>query len=425
MITTNITASIVNGTDANGTNTTTDIAVVSVLAQIFCWLVISSGVIGNVLVLIVFISRWNRLMSYEVFIISLALADLMGSIMLPSIQIHEVSGACFKGIGTGGCKVVHLLAHASVCVSALTLIMVSIDRYIAVKWPYKDRKYIYRSMIVVAWVLGISSAVITSYQLQLYKEEEGTRWVCRIIADKATVTVIVLVVFSIRTVIPIIVMSIVYRLVVYELYKSSYNLKHHMTEEERHLRSVGYQKTTRLLTVVVVVFFICVTPSSVFYMLYHFGAHQLPTHYIYPVHVMLTMLMMSNSCVNPLIYGQLHRSFRTRTKRFFTSCFSIKELYKRRASTYNLANLIKKRSKSDERQSLTENTRYQVDLQVSRKEPFFKKISNSSTVKMEVQNMLEIIKTIRQDMEYDNFFLHTNMYGNDFGSFTSGKETSL
>ena len=306
--------------NVNATNTANVDAGFKLLVQIVCVLIIISGVVGNVIVLIVFISRWATLKTYEVFIVTLAVADLLGTIILPCIQVHEVSGGSFQGIGTVGCKIVNFLASLSIYVSSLTLTMVSIDRYIAVKWPFKKRENICRGMITITWVFGFCGALVylLGDRVMLHKIEK--QWVCRLFGNDSEVTMIALVTFSIQNAIPILFMTVLYGLIIHELNKNSNCNEYHIDASAMQVRRRSIRKTTKLLISVVLVFFMCVTPSNIFFMLYCFDLHGLPHEYIYPVHVLLSMLMMANSCVNPLIYGKLHSSFRNETICLFLSC---------------------------------------------------------------------------------------------------------
>ena len=64
-----------------------DTEILTTLTQIFCILVICFGVMGNALVLVTFVQRCSRLKSYELFIVSLCVADMLGINFLHSKYI--------------------------------------------------------------------------------------------------------------------------------------------------------------------------------------------------------------------------------------------------------------------------------------------------------------------------------------------------
>ena len=60
-----------------------------------------------------------------------------------------------------------------------------------------------------------------------------------------------------------------------------------------------------------------------------FGTREEPTPSLAIISAAFTVLKMSNSCANPIIYSRLHHSFRKRIIRFFESKFSLSELIRK------------------------------------------------------------------------------------------------
>lgn len=282
------------------------------VVQISCVLIITSGIIGNILVLAAFLARWKDLKTYEMFIVTLAFVDLLSTVLLPCIQLHEIRGGSFKAIGSIGCKILYFLSNFCITVSSLILTMVSIERFIAVQWPFLERKRISKWLILTTWFIALvfsASIYLINDGVLLHYDAEKTH-VCRLLVSIEEVTIISLTTTALQNAIPIIIMTILYSFIVIKLYANSNNYTRHLNRTELQTRNKNLRKTTKLLFIVVVVFFVCVTPSNVFYILYNYDKHGLPDEYVYPVYVILTMLMMSNACANPMIYGKLHTSFR-------------------------------------------------------------------------------------------------------------------
>ena len=295
--------------------------------QVYCSLVIITGVLGNICVLIVFIAKWNRLRTYELFFVSLAIADIIGTMVYPLYKILELRETRFQD---AGCKTVFYLNHVSITVSSLTLTAVSIDRYIAVRWIHWSlgiRKVLCKVMLALSWLIGGGFCLVYLFG----KAMESYRGNCRM--NKTQVVEIVwttYVSYSLQNFIPIVVMIFLYSLIIYELYKTSESCKQYLTSAEFMKRRSKNRKTTKLLIVVVVVFFVCVTPKSLFYMFYinrMFGmSSDIPSSKLVIIDATFTILKMSNSCANPIIYSRLHASFRKRIKLFIENNFSISEL---------------------------------------------------------------------------------------------------
>ena len=147
-----------------------EIEILMIFTQIFCILVICFGVVGNVLILVVFLQRWSLLKSYELFIVSLAVADMLGTIVLPLLQFFEIRGQSFHYIGVWGCKIIFFLPALFFSVSSLTLVMVSVDRFVAVKYPFKDRTCMCRCCILSTWLLAACGATYYLYaDVRLHK----------------------------------------------------------------------------------------------------------------------------------------------------------------------------------------------------------------------------------------------------------------
>lgn len=309
-----------NKTLSNTSQRNDVLVIFTILSKVVCIIVLTSGIIGNLLVLLIFGCRCSRLKTFEVYMINLAVADLIGTIVFPSMQLHILRGGSFHAIGPAGCKVIYFLTTLSITESALTLIVISIDRYQVVTRPYRDRVSKLSMSLMIALTWGVSSILGLSHfvgdRLILTNAGGGDAMVCRIKYDTPRdyeeVTVYVLIIFIAQNGVPLIVMAILYTLIIIKLRQT--------TRDQIHVNNARNSRTVRLLVTIVVVFFVLVTPCNLFYLMYHFSAVHLPGDMIYPIYSLLTMLLMLNSCINPVIYTQLHSSFRRTVLRILCCC---------------------------------------------------------------------------------------------------------
>ena len=136
-------------------------------------IVLIVGLLGNILVLIVFGMRYKNLNSCEIFMISLAVSDLIGAIVLPVNSIAQLLEYSFNPIGDFGCKVIAFFSMTSVSVSAITLVIISIDRYIVVKWPLKERIPFLTVCLIISfsWILGsiLGSVYLFGDRIKIYE----------------------------------------------------------------------------------------------------------------------------------------------------------------------------------------------------------------------------------------------------------------
>ena len=130
-----------------------------------CLIILFTGIAGNILVLLVFLSKWSCLKTYEVYIINLAAADLVATLVLPSKYLHQTIGGSFARLGVSGCIVMDFLGTCCVAVSSFTLVVISFDRYDTVH--FKNTDYIIDSRIKVidplSYLRGLMNKVLDSF----------------------------------------------------------------------------------------------------------------------------------------------------------------------------------------------------------------------------------------------------------------------
>lgn len=113
------------------------------------------GIAGNSVVLVVYINRNNRTTA-NIFIMYLAGIDLMACAVIHPYVIYKL----FNNYGqtwTVACKIFEFTVHASLAVSGLTLLAVAIDRYLAICRPVKFLhfyKHIYK-IVLATFATGI------------------------------------------------------------------------------------------------------------------------------------------------------------------------------------------------------------------------------------------------------------------------------
>lgn len=302
-----------------------EISPLQFLTIIVCLMVLVIGILGNLLVLIVFGSRFSKIKACELFLTNLALADLLGSIVLPGDKLFLMTGGDYRGIGDAGCKAIHFITITSISVSAITLIAISFDRYVIVRWPLKRRmsmKFLV-FICVMIWFLGslLGIPYLINDNIRLHMTDNATQQMhCYSFIEKQERIAHTLITFFVQVSIPLIVMSATYSLIIYELKKITKTQVFQNHERVTRSRFKRNRKTVKLLFVVVFSFFVCIAPVNTFYLLYTFNAHNLDLKTTQHVFSILLMLQMANSCCNPIIYSKLHTSFRKTTLSLFCSC---------------------------------------------------------------------------------------------------------
>ena len=267
------------------------------------------GILGNLLVLLVFCMRYSQLKTCEIFMANLAGADLIGTITCPTKHLLVTMETGFKERNLGY-KFLEFTEFISESVSALTLVLIAIDRFAIVKWPLRS----FRSPCKIA-ISAISTRLIglllgficlASVLEVTASSEQEYMMICNI------VTLVVQVIF------PSIIIIVLYTCIFGEFRKSFSNQIFEPSERDRKLREVQNWEITKLSIVIIVTFYICVLPYAILVILYLL--HQIKfTNSILKLHTCLEMLKMFNSSVNPILYSRLHKTFRRMMLHLFCS----------------------------------------------------------------------------------------------------------
>jgi len=325
-----------NGTSSNGTgvnNTKSNNSTTGPQSQplnafgyfqiFFCVVIMVTGFVGNLMVILIFTRRWKVLKTCEVFMISLAVADIIGTFTIPLerlrdlLQLHDTGNGDFIG-----CQISTWLASTCISVSSLTLVAIAIDRFVIVFWPFKLRHgpnpVIYISIWLTWLIGGIYAAPHFKYLKQMYQDNAGYH--CRSMMQPEEHHKYVVAIFVLQLAIPLCAMTFLYAFIVFKLRSGSVSARRlSETDNVVRIRTLRQRKATKLFIVVVVVFTVLVLPINIFMLLA--SSHKIPhTKETRAIYNFLVLMLASNSCVNPMIYSRLHKSFRRSTLSLIFGC---------------------------------------------------------------------------------------------------------
>ena len=253
--------------------------------------------LGNALVLYIFVTRSYCLKhSYNIFIFSLSVTDIMTSIMLVFSQFLYLppmpDGVTAREIY---CKTIWSgwILFTFGYISIYTCLALTIERWLAVIKPhiYCAVKPVHAiKAVALVWVVGITTNISTIFRVKYHKVKQECSWTPLNIGNKELPWLD----FTLQSIIPFSTMVVLYSHIIYSL-------------RRRPFQDVGRGHPLRKITLVAVVacsaLIVGWLPSRVSFMLSKFD-------YINPsglLHFCLVMLAFSNSCVNPFLYG-LHTS---------------------------------------------------------------------------------------------------------------------
>uniref|UniRef100_A0A668TNP2 G-protein coupled receptors family 1 profile domain-containing protein n=1 Tax=Oreochromis aureus TaxID=47969 RepID=A0A668TNP2_OREAU len=243
----------------------------------------------------------------NIYIFNLALADALATSTLPFQSAKYLMSTW--PFGEVLCKVVIAIDYYNMFTSIFTLTMMSVDRYIAVCHPVKAldfRTPAKAKLINVAiWILSSAIGVPVMIMAVTKVTEEGVT-LCSLgfpEPDWYWDTVIKICVFIFAFVVPVLVITICYGLMILRL--KSVRLLSGSKEKDKNLRRI-----TRMVLVVVAVFIICWTPIHIFVIVktaVKVDRENLLTMACWHICIALGY---TNSSLNPVLYALMDENFK-------------------------------------------------------------------------------------------------------------------
>lgn len=120
------------------------------------------GVLGNILVIIVllfFAKPSNPQTSHHCFIINLALSDFVLCLFTMPLNTYR-SLYIYMTFPPAFCKLADSFPAINICVSSLTIVTISIYRYLAVCYPHRKPLGVFQAFVIMIsiWLLAIGAA---------------------------------------------------------------------------------------------------------------------------------------------------------------------------------------------------------------------------------------------------------------------------
>ena len=127
------------------------------LRVILVGLVDTFGIIGNfLLAATILLSSRLRPKSINIFILNLSFSNVLQlAVVAPLFTTDSLTE--FFELGYFGCKTKLFLQNLFFIVPMLTILVISIDRFLAIRYPFRDLKYtkIALSICALIWIIGV------------------------------------------------------------------------------------------------------------------------------------------------------------------------------------------------------------------------------------------------------------------------------
>ncbi|XP_059149128.1 uncharacterized protein LOC131936237 [Physella acuta] len=299
----------------NATNHTTDDdelirKILPYITTVFYLIICVLGLVGNCLVIYVVLMFAKMKTVTNMYILNLALSDVLFLTMLPILATTSLIQHWVFGLAM--CKIYFVLYSTNLFGGVFTLCVMSADRYLAVCHPIRSLRYrtprIALFLCLCIWSLAFLVMMpIILYSTTVEWPHQKGRYSCRInwpessliSSDKAFIWYSFILGFAL----PVSLISVFYVLVVVRL-------RHVGPAKKSKEKRKSHRRVTRLVLAVVAVYVVCWLPYWLFQgviIFIHFTNQNKGLIFLFNG---CQMLSYANSMLNPFLYAFLSDNFR-------------------------------------------------------------------------------------------------------------------
>uniref|UniRef100_A0A8C8VLP0 G-protein coupled receptors family 1 profile domain-containing protein n=1 Tax=Pelusios castaneus TaxID=367368 RepID=A0A8C8VLP0_9SAUR len=273
-------------------------------------LVLIFGLVGNALVVLILI-KYKRLKSMtDVYLLNLAISDLLFIFSLPFWAYYAVHEWDF---GNAMCKILSGIYYAGFYGGMFFIIFLTLDRYLAIVHAVFALRVrtVTRGILtsVLIWAVAISASL--PWAIFHSVQNEGTRWTCTahypLDQEAKWKQFQILMMIVLGLVIPLGIMIFCYIEIIKTLLRCRNGKKH---------------KAVRLIFVIMIVYFIFWAPFNIVLLIYtfpdSFSLNNCENSKQLELAVQVTeTIAMVHCCINPVIYAFVGKKFRKYLSIFF------------------------------------------------------------------------------------------------------------
>ncbi|XP_053499317.1 chemokine XC receptor 1-like [Ictalurus furcatus] len=286
----------------------------SIVVPLFFSIVVVLSLTGNILVLVILALYENLKSLTNIFILNLALSDLLFTVGLPFWACYYIWGWT---LGDAACKAVCLVFYAGFYSSVVFLVLMTVQRYTAVVHPLSDwekgqgnaQRY---AIPIVGWVMSIAAALPAPiYSSEMPDPEDATQLYCEYNSTYAKL--VITYEQNCFFVCTFLIMGFCYFRMLQIVFRS---------------RSNKRQRTIKLILCIAVVFFFGWAPYNLVIFLQTFTNLNVKffticevTHHLDYAEYVCKLLAFSHCCLNPVFYVFVGVKFRNHLKEILQKIF--------------------------------------------------------------------------------------------------------
>ena len=299
------------------------------LVTTYCTLIVT-GATGNGLVCLVVACKPQMRTARNVFIINLAIADLLLCLFTMPFTLTQILFKVWP-LGKFMCKMVSSLQAISIYVSTMSITAIALDRYNAIVYPTREwtkrlgsvaiLSSIWSVAVLLALPLFIYHTVDHHYvglpQLEYveycYEEWPGKHG--RVFYSVGSMIF--------QYVLPIAIVGVTYALICRKLQRRmSTKVRLNNAGQIKDSDMQRIKKTNLLLISIAVIFVLSWLPLNCLNLMTDLDSSLITSDRTFRVvFASCHMIGMSSACSNPLLYGWLNDNFRKEFKEVFSSCY--------------------------------------------------------------------------------------------------------
>lgn len=279
---------------------------ISILVPIFFSLIGITGFIGNFLVVLTVLFNVQMRNTTNLLIFNLSLADLLFICFCIPFTAVDYSFGQWP-FGLLWCKTVQYLIVVTAYISIYTLVLMSMDRCLAVCYPYSRVRNERNTLISIGvlWigVMFINVPAFYGHGLIVYPDHDKNITACGFIENELlNWSTFYISMFTSSYLLPLILISGLYLFMLMRLWKSN------LTQSKESRR--GKRRVTRLVIIVVACFALLWLPIQTILLLKSLYLYKADTHLTIALQISAHILAYTSSCINPLLYAFLSENFR-------------------------------------------------------------------------------------------------------------------
>ncbi|XP_031562117.1 neuropeptide receptor 22-like isoform X1 [Actinia tenebrosa] len=318
-----------NSSHANETLRETSGLAAHTKITLWCILLVWS-LLANLLVIAVVYCNQNLKTNMNYLIVNMAVSDLLipliGIPLMISNNILRPGEWLVDGtIGEALCKLVSFLSAISPYISSISLLIITVQRFIAVVYPSHRQILTCKTgwflMMSFPWLVAMALFSPSFYTNRLSKEWGYTMceysWSPAFDPKKALI-IFLSIIALVGFIIPLIAIIILYTIIHYKLRKSLNNVKEIIAIEMIRSRQQRNRRIFYMSITIIVVFTICWSPLGVLHFLFWLqppSVLSMDKDIIRNMFFCFTYLWYFLAAINPCIYFLFLRDFRQGLKR--------------------------------------------------------------------------------------------------------------